>query len=92
MMIQYRDRKPLFGVSSPASQASAALKCIVESPSLLRDLKQIALAVQTFSLESFQCAHTLRPKIQCLHSRCGESHESDLINKLHGMINLTELD
>lgn len=53
MMIQYRDRKPLFGVSSPASQASAALKCIVESLSLLRDLKQIALAVQTFSLESF---------------------------------------
>ncbi|XP_077548186.1 uncharacterized protein LOC144160993 [Haemaphysalis longicornis] len=37
----------------PSSRAFAALKGIVESPSLLRDLTQIAPAAQTFSLESF---------------------------------------
>ncbi|XP_077544586.1 uncharacterized protein LOC144157635 [Haemaphysalis longicornis] len=52
-MLLYGIPKPCFAVSSPASRAFAALKGIVESPSLLRDLTQIAPAAQTFSLESF---------------------------------------
>lgn len=52
-MLLYGIPKPCFAVSSLASRAFAALKGIVESPSLLRDLKQIAPAAQTFSLESF---------------------------------------
>ncbi|KAH9367745.1 hypothetical protein HPB48_010332 [Haemaphysalis longicornis] len=64
-------------VELAASRAFAALKGIVESPSLLRDLTQIAPAApDLLSGIVPQRAIHFCPKVECFHSRGDESQDS----------------